>query len=92
MASTFASEWVDLNLQKKAFITSCTWETFERRQCNKELWTKTWERLQEVNDVLLLQEHGADIRCLAPEGLGAGWMTFHLGKLKSGGGKGNLYP
>ena len=48
---------------------------FERRQCIKEVGTETWERLQEVNDLLLLQEDGADIRCLAPEALeiSEGW-------------------
>ena len=103
MASTITSAWVDLNLHKKTFITSCTWETFERRQCIKEVGTKTWERLQEGNDLLLLlQEHGADIRCLAPEALeiSEGWrrwggggrlensITFHLGKFNSGRGGG----
>lgn len=103
MTSTITSAWVDLNLHKKTFITSCTWETFERRQCIKEVGTKTWERLQEGNDLLLLlQEHGADIRCLAPEALeiSEGWrrrrlggggsldnsITFHLGKFNSGRG------
>lgn len=79
MTSTITSAWVDLNLHKKTFITSCTWETFERRQCIKEVGTKTWERLQEGNDLLLLlQEHGADIRCLAPEALeiSEGWRII----------------
>ena len=87
MASTITSAWVDLNLHKKTFITSCTWETFERRQCIKEVGTKTWERLQEGNDLLLLlQEHGADIRCLAPEALeiSEGWRRRRL----RGGGAG----
>ena len=88
MASTITSAWVDLNLHKKTFITSCTWETFERRQCIKEVGTKTWERLQEGNDLLLLlQEHSADIRCLAPEALeiSEGWRRRRLG---GGGGAG----
>ena len=56
---------------------------------------------KENNDLLLLlQEHGADIRCLAPEALeiSEGWrrlggggrldnsITFHLGKFNSGRG------
>ena len=88
MASTITSAWVDLNLHKKTFITSCTWETFERRQCIKEVGTKTWERLQEGNDLLLLlQEHGADIRCLAPEALeiSEGWRRRR--RLVGGGGR-----